>query len=213
MENLILSFGNFGLTKFRSSNNFVLGESTAARFSFSSTERDGFSDNLVTGQDLDDDSNFSVRADFLMDLGNDSSLRIFGQLFDVDRNGSAMKGIDDPTPNPRDLRQDSISNHELTSSVFAAIYESDLGYANLKIMASIQEDDISVTRDNDRHNYGDPVLAIPGLGSGATYQRAEFRPETSLVDTTTFEINLVSNEPAMDGKLDWTLGLFTWSMR
>ena len=148
-----------------------------------------------------------------MDLGNDSSLRIFGQLFEVDRNGSAMKGIDDPTPNPRDLRQDSISNHELTSSVFAAIYESDLGYANLKIMASIQEDDISVTRDNDRHNYGDPVLAIPGLGSGATYQRAEFRPETSLVDTTTFEINLVSNEPAMNGKLDWTLGAFTWSMR
>ena len=182
-------------------------------FHFSSTERDGFSDNLVTGQDLDDDSNFSVRADFLMDLGNDSSLRIFGQLFEVDRNGSAMKGIDDPTPNPRDLRQDSISNHELTSSVFAAIYESDLGYANLKIMASIQEDDISVTRDNDRHNYGDAVLAIPGLGAGATYQRAEFRPETSLVDTTTFEINLVSNEPAMDGKLDWTLGLFTWSMR
>ena len=144
MEKSDLSFGNFGLTKFRSSNNFVLGESTAARLSFSSTERDGFSDNLVTGQDLDDDNNFSVRADFLMDLGNDSSLRIFGQLFEVDRNGSAKKGIDDPTPNPRDLRQDSISNHELTSSVFAAIYESDLGYANLKIMASIQEDDISL---------------------------------------------------------------------
>ena len=203
-----ISFGNFGLTKFRSSNNFVLGDSTAARISFSSTERDGFSDNLVTGQDLDDDSNFSVRADLLMELGNDSSLRVFGQLFEVDRNGSAMKGIDDPTPNPRDLRQDSISNHELTSSVFAAIYESDLGYANLKVMASIQEDDISVTRDNDRHNYGDPVLAIPGLGAGTTYQRAEFTPETSLVDTTTFEINLISNEPAFNGKLDWTVGAF-----
>ena len=203
-----ITFGNYGLTKFRSSNNFVLSDSAAARFSISSTERDGFSDNLITGQDLDDDSNLSLRADFLMDLGNDSSLRIFGQFFEVDRNGSAMKGIDDPTPNARDLRQDSLSNHELTSSVFAAIYESDLGYANLKIMASIQEDDISVTRDNDRHNYGDLVVAIPGLPLGSTYQRAEFRPETSLVDTTTFEINLVSNEPAMNGKLDWTIGAF-----
>ena len=203
-----ITFGNYGLTKFRSSNNIVLSDSAAARFSISTTERDGFSDNLVTGQDLDDDSNLSLRADFLVDLGNDSSLRVFGQFFDVDRNGSAMKGIDDPTPNTRDLRQDTISNHELTSSVFAAIYESDLGYANLKIMASIQEDDISVTRDNDRHNFGDSVLAIPGLGADATYQRAEFRPETSLVDTTTFEINLVSNEPAMNGKLDWTLGAF-----
>ena len=203
-----ITFGNYGLTKFRSSNNIVLGSSTAARFSISTTERDGFSENLVTGQDLDDDSNLSLRADFLTEFGNSSSLRFFGQFFEVDRNGSAMKGIDDPLPDPRDLSQDSISNHELTSKIFAAIYESDLGYANLKIMASMQEDDISVTRDNDRHNFGDPVLAIPGLGDGATYQRAEFRPETSLVDTTTFEINLVSNEPAVGGKLDWTIGAF-----
>ena len=203
-----ITFGNYGLTKFRSSNNIVLGSSTAARFSISTSERDGFSENLVTGQDLDDDSNLSFRADFLKEFENNSSLRIFGQFFEVDRNGSAMKGIDDPSPDPRDLSQDSISNHELTSKIFAAIYESDLGYANLKVMASIQEDDISVTRDNDRHNFGDPVLAIPGLGEEATYQRAEFRPETSLVDTTTFEINLVSNEPAMGGKLDWTIGAF-----
>jgi iron complex outermembrane receptor protein len=203
-----ITFGNYGLTKFRSSNNIVLGSSTAARFSISTTERDGFSENLVTGQDLDDDSNLSLRADFLTEFGNSSSLRFFGQFFEVDRNGSAMKGIDDPSPDPRDLSQDSISNHELTSKIFAAIYESDLGYANLKIMASMQEDDISVTRDNDRHNFGDPVLAIPGLGGGAIYQRAEFRPETSLVDTTTFEINLVSNEPAIGGKLDWTIGAF-----
>ncbi|MFL2726662.1 MAG: TonB-dependent receptor [Gammaproteobacteria bacterium] len=203
-----ITFGNYGLTKFRSSNNIVLGSSTAARFSISTTERDGFSENLVTGQDLDDDSNLSLRADFLTEFGNSSSLRFFGQFFEVDRNGSAMKGIDDPSPDLRDLSQDSISNHELTSKIFAAIYESDLGYANLKIMASMQEDDISVTRDNDRHNFGDPVLAIPGLGDGATYQRAEFRPETSLVDTTTFEINLVSNEPAVGGKLDWTIGAF-----
>ena len=203
-----ITFGNYGLTKFRSSNNFVLSDSTAARFSISTTDRDGFSDNLVTGQDLDDDSNLSIRADFLIDLGDDASLRVFGQYFDVDRNGSAMKGIDDPTPNPRDLMQDSVSNHELTSSVFAAIYENDLGFANLKIMASVQEDDISVTRDNDRHNYGDLMITIPGFPADATYQRAEFRPETSLVDTTTFEINLVSNEPAMNGKLDWTIGAF-----
>ena len=76
------------------------------------------------------------------------------------------------------------------------------------MMASIQEDDILVVRDNDRHNFGDPVLSIPGLGSGAVYQRAEFNPETSLVDTTTFEVNLISNEPAMNGKLDWTIGAF-----
>ena len=180
----------------------------ATRFALSTTEREGFSKNVVTGQDLDDANNISIRSDWLFELSDTSSLRIFGQYFDSDRNGAAMRGIDDQTFGMRNLSQDTISNQELSSSVFAAIYENDLGYANLKIVASSQEDDISVTRDNDRHNYGDLVLSIPGLGSGATYQRAEFRPETSLVDTTTLEINLVSNEPILDGKMDWTFGAF-----
>ena len=203
-----LSFGNYGLVKFRSSNNIPLSNSSAARFAISVTERDGFSKNVFTGQELDDASNISFRTDLLFELSDTSSLRLFAQYFDVDRNGSAMRGIDDPTPDLRKLSQDTVSKHELTSSIIAGIYEADLGSATLKMMASIQEDDILVVRDNDRHNFGDPVLSIPGLGSGAVYQRAEFNPETSLVDTTTFEVNLISNEPAMNGKLDWTIGAF-----
>ena len=203
-----LTLGNYGLTKYRVASNVPVSEKVATRFSFSSTESDGFSTNVFTGQDLDDTNNTSVRSDWLIELDDASSLRIFGQYFEVDRNGAAIKGIDDPTPGMRNLSQDTISAHDLTSYVVAAIYESDLGFANLKVMASTQEDDISVTRDNDRHNYGDPVLVIPGLGADATYQRAEFTPETSLVETKTFEINLVSNEPAMNGKLDWTIGAF-----
>ena len=203
-----VTLGDYGLQKFRGTSNFVVSDSIATRLSISSTERDGFSKNVVTGQDLDDANNLSVRSDWMIDMSETSSLRLFAQYFSVDRNGAAMRGIDDQTSGVRNLSQDTISNHELTSSVFAAIYENDLGYANLKIMASVQEDDISVTRDNDRHNYGDLMLTIPGFPVGATYQRAEFRPETSLVDTTTFEINLVSNEPAMNGKLDWTIGAF-----
>ena len=219
-----ITFGNYGLTKFRSSNNIPLADNVASRISFAITERDGFSDNVFTGQDLDDASSTSLRGDFLIDLDENSSLRFFGQFFEVDRNGSAMRGIDDPTPSIRKLSQDTISKHELTSSIFAAIYESDLGFVTLKAMASIQEDDILVVRDNDRHNQGDLVLSIPGLnpevcvdplpgqiggnfGCFATYQRAEFNPETSVVDTTTLEINLISNEP-INGKLDWTIGAF-----
>ena len=42
---------------------------------------------------------------------------------------------------------------------------------------------------------------------GFPYNRSEFRPETSLVETTTFEINLISNEPLF-GNTDWILGAF-----
>jgi len=203
-----LTIGDYGLRKIRATTNLPISNSVSTKFSFSTTERDGFSENIVTGQDLDDASNISIRSDWMIELSDTSSLRIFGQYFDVDRNGAAIRGIDDQSSGMRKLSQDTISKQELTSSVFAVIYENDLGYANLKVLASTQEDDILVVRDNDRHNYGDPVLSIPGLGADATYQRAEFNPETSKVDTKTLEVNLISNEPALNGKLDWTVGAF-----
>ena len=202
-----VTLGSYAQTKFRSSSNIPLSDKLATRFSFSTNKRDGFSENTVTGQELDDANSLSIRSDWLYELSDVSTLRVFGQYFEIDRNGSAMRGIDDTSGDARRLSQDTISNHDLTSMVVAAIYENDLGFANLKVMASIQDDDISVTRDNDRHNYGDLVGVIPGLGSGATYQRAEFAPETSIVETNTFEINLVSNEPIF-GALDWTVGAF-----
>ena len=103
-----------------------------------------------------------------------------------------MKGIDDTTPGIRNLKQDSLSSLELSSSLFAGIYETDLGYANLKVMASIQQDFISVDRDKDRHFYHDASPSLPGV---PTYTKAVFRPESSDVDTETFELNLISNEP------------------
>ena len=202
-----ITLGSYAQTKFRSSSNIPLSDKLATRFSFSTNKRDGFSENIVTGQELDDANSLSIRSDWLYELSDVSTLRVFGQYFEIDRNGSAMRGIDDTSGDARRLSQDTISNHDLTSMVVAAIYENDLGFANLKVMASIQDDDISVTRDNDRHNFGDLVGVIPGLGSGATYQRAEFAPETSIVETNTFEINLVSNEPIF-GALDWTVGAF-----
>ena len=202
-----VTLGSYSQSKFRSSSNIPLSDKLATRFSFSTNKRDGFSENIVTGQELDDANSLSIRSDWLYELSDASTLRVFGQYFEIDRNGSAMRGIDDTSGDARRLSQDTISNHDLTSMVVAAIYENDLGFANLKVMASIQDDDISVTRDNDRHNFGDLVGVIPGLGSGATYQRAEFAPETSIVETNTFEINLVSNEPIF-GALDWTVGAF-----
>ena len=103
-----------------------------------------------------------------------------------------MKGIDDTTPGPRYLSQDTLSTQSLSSLITAGIFETDLDFANLKILFSYQRDEISVDRDNDRHNTGVAAASIPGVSA---YQSAEFRPETSKVDTNTVEFNLVSNEP------------------
>ena len=200
-----LTIGDYNMTKFSGSASGPIFENVAATFSFTKTKRDGFSTNVFNGQDLDDDDSYSVRNDYFIDLDDSSSLRIFGQYANIDSNGSAMKGLDDTTVGARNLKQDSLSELKLTSSVLAAIYEKDLGFANLKVLTSSQSDSISVRRDNDRHFYQD---AAPSLTGVSTYQRSEYRYETSDVKTKTFELNLISNEPLLDGKLDWTVGAF-----
>ena len=198
-----LTLGDYGLTKTRGAVNLPLSDTVATRMSFVITDRDGFTDNIVTGQDLDDANHVSFRSDWILELSDSASLRVFGQYFDADNNGAAMKGLDDATSDPRKLAQDSRSEYELSSEIIGAILDVELGFAGLKILASKQEDDIYVMRDNDRHNLGD--VHASGPLAGIPYIPAEYRPETSVVDTTTFEVNLISNEP-LNGKIDWILG-------
>ena len=200
-----LTLGDYDLAKARGGINLPLTDRVATRFSWVTTDQDGFSENLVNGQDLDDTNHTTLRSDWLFDISDTSSLRLFAQYFEAENNGAAMKGLDDPTPDPRQLRQDSASVYELTSEIFAGIFNTDLGFANLKILASMQEDDIYVSRDNDRHNFGD--VHANGPMAGFPYNRAEYRPETSVVETSTLEINLISNEPLF-GNTDWILGAF-----
>ena len=198
-----LALGNYGLIKFRGAVNVPLSDKLATRMSIVSTDRNGFSKNILNGQDLDDANHVSFRSDWFYDISDTTSLRVFGQFFDADNNGAAMKGLDDPTPNPRRLAQDSASDYQLSSEVLAAILNVELGFADLKILGSIQEDDIYVSRDNDRHNFGD----VHGSGplEGIPYIAAEYRPETSIVDTKTLEVNLISNEP-INENIDWIIG-------
>ena len=200
-----ITLGDYGLKKVRGSFNTPISNNISTRNSFVVTDREGFTDNIVNGQDLDHASHISFRSDWLFELGDTSNLRLFYQYFDADNNGAAMKGLDDQTPNPRKLAQDSMSDYQLSSEIFGAIYEVDLGSVSLKILASSQEDDIYVVRDNDRHNFGD--IHAEGPLAGLPYIAAEYRPETSLVETKTFEINLISNEPLF-GSIDWILGAF-----
>ena len=202
------TIGDNGLVKARASFNIPVSESVATRTSFTVTERDGYSTNIYTGQELDDASHISFRTDWLFQVSDSSELRFFAQYFDASNNGAAIKGIDDPTPDPRRLSQETVSDYELTSKIFAGIFEADLDFATLKTSVSIQEDEIMVVRDNDRHNFG--MVWNPSLNdypAGTPYSRAEFNPETSLVETKTLEVNLLSNDP-LAGKLDWIVGAF-----
>ncbi|WP_078084673.1 TonB-dependent receptor [Microbulbifer mangrovi] len=191
------TLGSYNLQKVRGSVNVPLSDTVAMRTSVTSATRDGFSKNVLNGQELDDMENLSLRTDWLFDLSANTSLRVFGQAFDEDANGAAIKGIDDPTPDERKLAQDTRSKYTLESRIVGAILETDLGAVTLKTLGSWQKDDILVVRDNDRHSYE----------LNPEYTISAFYPETSEVETRTLEVNMISNQPLFD-KVDWIVGAF-----
>ena len=128
-----ITVGDYNLTKIGTAINFPISDKLATKLTVSSIERDGFSENLINGQDLDDASSVSIRSDWIYEISDTSSLRFFAQYFDSDRNGAAMKGKDDLSSDARKLSQDSMSKQELSSKILALIYESDLGLSLIHI--------------------------------------------------------------------------------
>ena len=194
-----VTFGDYSLIKTRASFNRPINESVAVRASFITNKRDGFTDNLSTGQDLDDADSISARVRLLYQPSDTFRANFTAQIFDENRNGSAQKGLLDTTPNPRELRQDSQTEHKLEASLYSAVLEWDFDAYSIKSLTSYQEDDILVRRDNDRNDdaYLAPFAQLP----------SEYDPETNKQTTITHEFNIVSAEPYM-GKLDWIAGFF-----
>ena len=194
-----VTIGDYSLIKTRASFNRPLSENTAIKASFITNKRDGFTENLSTGQDLDDADSISARVRFLYQPSDTFRANFTAQIFDENRNGSAQKGLLDTTPDPRKLRQNSRTEHKLEASLFSAVLEWDYDTYSIKSLTSHQVDDILVRRDNDRNDaaYLDPFAQLP----------SEYDPETNEQTTITQEFNIVSSEPYL-GKLDWIAGFF-----
>ena len=60
--------GEYDLQVFEGAVNIPLDDNFAVRAAYTQTERDGFTENLVNGQDLDDASNISIRSDWVFNL-------------------------------------------------------------------------------------------------------------------------------------------------
>lgn len=193
-----LTLGDYGLVKARAAYNLPLTDTLAMRASVISNTRDGFTENLTLGQDLDDANSMSARIRVLYEPSDNFRANFTAQYFDEDRNGAAQKGLLDPTPDARELRQDSLAAYELTSELYSAVLEWDFESFTLKSLTSYQNDDVMIIRDNDRNDSAAiSVFQIPSL----------YDPETNKQTTITQEVNLVSVDPLF-GKLDWVAGLF-----
>jgi iron complex outermembrane receptor protein len=194
-----LTLGDYGLIKARAAYNLPLSDTLAVRASIISNKRDGFTENLTLGQDLDDANSLSARVRLLYEPSDNFRANFTAQYFDEDRNGAAQKGLLDPTPGARKLRQNSTAEYELESQLYSAVLEWDFESFSIKSLTSYQDDDILIRRDNDRNdlNFLPPFAQLP----------SSYDPETNKQTTITQEVNLVSSEPLF-GKLDWVAGVF-----
>ena len=194
-----LTLGDYGLVKARAAYNLPLSDTLAVRASVISNTRDGFTDNLTLGQDLDDANSTSARVRVLYAPRDNFRANFTAQIFDEDRNGAAQKGLLDPTPNARELRQDSRADYELTAELYSVVLEWDLEVFSIKSLTSYQNDDVLINRDNDRNDLAvlAPFAQLPSV----------YVPETNKQKTITQEINLISGAPLF-GKMDWVAGVF-----
>ncbi|MEP5566940.1 MAG: TonB-dependent receptor [Halioglobus sp.] len=194
-----LTLGNYDLVRARGAINVPMGDSVAMRASIATNKHDGFSENVVLDQELDDADSLSGRLRFLIEPTDTFRVHLTAQYYDEDRNGAAQKGLLDTTRDARKLRQDSPAEFQLTSEIYSAVLEWDLENFTVKSLTSYQHDDVLIRRDNDRNDLDSlpPFALLPSF----------YDAETSDLKTVTQELNLISAEPLF-GKLDWVAGAF-----
>ena len=194
-----LTLGNYDLVRARGAINVPMGDRVAMRASVATNKRDGFSENVVLDQDLDDADSISGRLRLLVEPSDTFRVHLTAQYFDEDRNGAAQKGLLDETRDARKLRQDSPGEYQLTSELYSMVLEWDLESFTAKSLSSYQHDDVLIRRDNDRNDLDSlpPFALLPSF----------YDAETSDLKTFTQEFNLISADPLF-GKLDWVAGVF-----
>jgi iron complex outermembrane receptor protein len=111
-----LSAGNFDFAQIKGTVTGGLSDSVAGRLSFTSTEREGNIRNVVTGQDLNNLENWSLRSQLLWEAGEGTDVRLITELSRQDPTGYAQ------------VFAGSVPNKRSAYRQFESII-ADLGYA------------------------------------------------------------------------------------
>lgn len=184
-----VALGNHDQRTVRGVLNIPFSERAALRIAASHTEHEGYSDNVLTGKDLDDADNNTIKAQLLVDITDNLSLTLRAEYGESETNGSAQKNILDTTPGARNLAHDFLESFEYDSKIYSWTLERAGEFADIKYVGSIQDTFAVVVNDNDRTSA--PLDIVPKF--------------LKQLDTTTHEINIVSSG---DNRVDWIVGAF-----
>jgi len=110
-----VSAGNYSYAQFKGSVTGGLTDTLAGRLSFTSTNRDGTLDNIVTGEDVNTIENYSLRGQLLWNIGETTEARLIAEVSRQDPVGYAQ------------VYAGSVTNRRSAYRQFEAII-ADLGY-------------------------------------------------------------------------------------
>lgn len=196
---LRLRLGSYDAIETYGSVDVPIGQSATLRLSGATNKHAGYSKNILLDQEQDDANNIGVRLRLYAELTENLTIDLAAQSFTNDRLGPAQKGILDPTPNPRELRQDYPSSWDLEASFFSAIVEVTGQQLTFKSFSSLQDDSLLLSRDNDRNDLGSlpPFTILPAI----------YDPWYNRQKTITQEFQLTSVEPVFN-RVHWIAGYF-----
>lgn len=89
---MTVEVGNFNSIRTLGAINLPISESVKQRFAFNTVNRDGFTENIATGNDIDGREQYSIRSTTLFEMSDEFDATLFAQYFEEDSNRSLRRG-------------------------------------------------------------------------------------------------------------------------
>ena len=226
------SYGNYDALEGRLVLNGGITDSTAGRLSVSHREHSGYSENITTGADLDDEDNWSVRGQLLIETSDVSRLllaydyvtddaagnaRVPYPVFDTGQVGAAnnlalaaLRAIWPQGSDPRESYSDPASYQEREINGITARFERDEDYATFTLLGGWRRVELSWYEDLDGLKpYGFPPVSPPFPPPyGWVLQNRDVADE----DAEQYSIEARLASPA-DARVQWVAGLYFFDER
>ena len=124
---LEIQAGNFDHRRIKGAVNVPVSDTVAMRFAGLYLDRGGYTDNITTGNDIDDREQYSLRASLLWDISDRTTLDLMGSYFDEDSTRSrSQKQFCDQDPSgilgclPTSLETESLNGNATLGQLFAS---------------------------------------------------------------------------------------------
>lgn len=189
------TLGDYNYVQGFASYNVPIGETAAIRGSIQQTSHDGYATatSIDGGYELDDADNEHYRLAALWEPTDKLSTTLSYTLYNDKHNGGALKNIEDPNPDIREVTQDFPAKFKLRSELATLNVSYELPFATLKSVTSYQDMSHDQSFDADRLD----LATYGGYDHVATWAT---EAETFMEELT------ISSLP--ESGIDWIAGVF-----